>query len=187
MSHQANFTRAALIIVALLTASAVGSALGSHRAAAEAAKLCTNPDWLARQDQAAPVPEDPLEYLPIPPNGEVVSSEVRRFPTNVPAIDQTLPIVTLVSLVVEAPGTRSELAAFYGETLVAQGWCLAPPDPQAANQLGGGGYRGTVYCRTLQGPAVHLVGSRAGEQGAIGLRIHSPASRECGRFGPPAL
>jgi hypothetical protein len=178
--------RAALVISIILLIASVAGAVGGerHRAAVASATLCGGADWLARQAHAEPLPDDALEYLPIPPNGYIEDVRVRQGPADYPAQDQAAAF-TVTSFGLRAPARWWEIRAFYHETLLAHGWCYVPPDPPnpaAIPRYDGMGGHGPLYCRTVHGPSLGLGVYETSGPALIGVGIRNPSPKHCGRF-----
>ncbi len=112
------------------------------------------------------VPADlPLD-LPLPPGARLIGSVVREQPVRP---GEPGPFGPGTTVVLDAPGDREALLAFYTETLQRQGWMPAP----LGRPFGGGGFEASVpggglsYCGGPDGPwlTVNVVPRAAGVAG----------------------
>jgi hypothetical protein len=93
------------------------------------------------------VPDDLPFALALPPGARVVGSMVRSGGP-----------LSGVTVVLDAPGTRDDVLAFYERELQAQGWQAAPTGPFPS----GGGFQvnrpglGTTYCQGATGPSLTI-------------------------------
>ncbi len=116
------------------------------------------------------LPDDlPLD-LPLPPGTRVVGSSVRQLDAPLPSNVTSAPATTIV---LDVPGTASDVIAAFEQALRAQGWSPAQGGPFA----GMGGFQGAgmgpglVYCQTPDGPSLTL-SAYPEAQGLSNVRIN---------------
>jgi len=96
------------------------------------------------------LPSDLPLSLPLPPGARVVGSSVRQLDGPLPSNVTSVPTATIV---LDVPGSASDVVAFYQRALADQGWSAAQGGPFA----GLGGFQGAgmgpglAYCQTPDG------------------------------------